>query len=574
MDKSLSRGTAFCAALLAFAAPAVGRVQGTRHDLSAPGARAAGAEGTDTCSFCHTNHASEGVRAAWDMGRSPVVYKLYESSTLLSSLRQPTGASRLCLSCHDGTTAPAAMAGRSTSMNRLRRAPSLGTDLSDDHPISLVYDQSLAARHGQLADPSALPSALRLDASRQLQCTTCHDAHEERYGHFLAMDNRGSALCTACHHPRGWEGSSHATFSAAGPLAAAVRSVNAPGREGGCASCHQPHNAPRAVALLRAPQERDVCLSCHGSSASAKSVEQDLAKPSAHAIPRVGSPHKSREDPLSMPQHVTCADCHNSHQAGSARASAPAVGGALKGVSGVDLSGQTVAEAANEYEVCLKCHGVRDAQSPGAVRQDDVRNLRLKIAPGNASYHPIASQVRRASSRSLKPGLSAAAVLYCSDCHGSDERGSAGARARGPHGSRHAPILELPYTVEDDTAEAPLSYALCYKCHDRESLLRDQARSFPHTKHVVDAKAPCAICHDAHGSRTNPGLINFVLRDRAGKEIVSPSRGQGRIEYQPRLGQCALLCHGKNHEVCGPRPGVEIMPFSNAECGDGDRGRP
>lgn len=544
MAERLAR-VAACAALLFFAGPSAARVQGTRHDLAVPGAGAPRAEGTDTCSFCHTNHVAQGARPAWDQSRTPVVYKLYESSTLLSALRQPTGASRLCLACHDGTTAPT-MASRG-SLNRLRRAPSLGTDLSDDHPISLVYDQSLAARHGQLADPATLPSNVRLDGARQLQCTTCHDAHDERNKSFLRLDNHGGALCTVCHRPRGWESSSHAGSTASGPRVAG----GAASGEGGCASCHQPHNAPRPVALLRGPQERDVCLSCHGASAGAKSIEQDLAKPSAHAVPRVASPHKAREDPAAMPLHVTCADCHNAHQAGRAPATAPAVRGALKGVSGADLSGNPVAEAVNEYEVCLKCHGVHDELGVAPVRQDDLRNVRLEIAPANASYHPVASPVRRGTSRSLKLGLTAASLVYCTDCHGSDEASGTGARARGPHGSRYAPILELPYEMAYPTLEAPVSYALCYKCHERDSLLRDSG-SFPHRKHVVDGKAPCAVCHDAHGSRSNPGLINFMARDRSGKEIVSPSAKLGRMEFRslgPQRGQCTLTCHNGSQQT-------------------------
>jgi hypothetical protein len=41
----------------------------------------------------------------------------------------------------------------------------LGTDLSDDHPVSFFYTSGLAASDRQLKSPAGLPSEVRLDAS-------------------------------------------------------------------------------------------------------------------------------------------------------------------------------------------------------------------------------------------------------------------------------------------------------------------------------------------------------------------------------------------------------------------------
>jgi hypothetical protein len=63
--------------------------------------------------------------------------------------------------------------------------------------------------------------------------------------------------------------------------------------------------------------------------------------------------------------------------------------------------------------------------------------------------------------------------------------------------------------------------------------------------------APCAVCHDAHGSRQGVGLINFMLQDSTGRTVVTPSQSQGRLEFislGPGRGQCYLTCHGENHE--------------------------
>src|SRR5208337_32515 len=137
-----------------------------------------------------------------------VTYKLYESSTLEAQLKQPTGTSRLCLSCHDGILAmgrmrTAELGPGPSSLGPLTGKALLGTNLSSSHPISFVYDSLLAQQTDELTHPQALPGYLPLDRS-QLQCSTCHDPHEDRRPNFLRMDTRFSPDCTACHRLRYW----------------------------------------------------------------------------------------------------------------------------------------------------------------------------------------------------------------------------------------------------------------------------------------------------------------------------------------------------------------------------------
>jgi hypothetical protein len=94
---------------------------------------------------------------------------------------------------------------------------------------------------------------------------------------------------------------------------------------------------------------------------------------------------------------------------------------------------------------------------------------------------------------------------------------------------------------------------LCYGCHDRNTLL-NQSNSFQHKLHVVDVGASCAICHDAHGARQNPHLINFMSRDVTGQIVVTASSGTaasgGKLEYDSLgmgSGRCYLTCHGSDH---------------------------
>jgi hypothetical protein len=178
--------------------------------------------------------------------------------------------------------------------------------------------------------------------------------------------------------------------------------------------------------------------------------------------------------------------------------------------------------------------------------------VRLEFSLGNASFHPVPAAGRNPTASGFESGLSAGSLIYCTDCHNTD-----GPRGlpRGPHGSRFEPILERNFRLTEPTSESPDSYALCYKCHSRTVLLSSQPGKFPHDKHLLIAKASCGFCHDAHGSRLNPHLINFMLRDPNGTPVVMPTAVQKLIRYDtpkpgggPGSGQCFVLCHGVNHE--------------------------
>jgi len=538
---------------------AEGALADTVHNLSVTGPGTVKASGVgELCIFCHTPHRASQTYALWNRDLPPVTYNLYTSTTLEATLKQPVGASRLCLSCHDGTTALGSLrvapATGPVSLGPLTGRASLGTDLSDDHPVSFIYDSALSLKQGQLADPATLPKPIRLDNNQQMQCTSCHDPHDNRYRKFLRLDEPPGALCLACHKQRNWTGSSHESSLATlrgGGTNPWPHSPYTTVKDNSCQNCHRPHAAPHPARLLSNAQERAVCLTCHNGSVAAKNLDPEFLKASVHPIASSDWTHDPRENPSSMSRHVACPDCHNGHQAVAAPAAPPLASGRLRGVKGVNLSGGTVNEALYEYEVCLKCHGIRDQTTPGILRQDNTRNISVKLNPSNPSYHPVVTTGRNSTMRGFEAGYTIASIVSCTDCHNNDEWTPTGTSPRGAHGSRYQPILERDYQVNDPLSESFQVYALCYKCHNQSYLIDDQARTFVHRKHVVEERAPCAVCHDAHGSRNNVGLINFMLRDRTGKTVVSPSQKQKRLEYislGPGRGQCYLQCHGENHE--------------------------
>ena len=541
----------------------------SKHNLTVTGPGSVKAAlGQDVCNFCHTPHMEQQGFAMWDM-KAPRSYITYKSSTIKAAVGQPTGSSRLCLSCHDGTIALGAAQDSKLSKlfsggaSRLRRPANLGIDLSDDHPISFEYDSSLAARSGELEHPAMLKAGVQLDENSQVQCTTCHSPHDDRYGKFLVMDNKYSQLCTACHRLSYWSMSSHkisnATWRGGGASPwphTAYTTVAA----NGCENCHRPHTAGGREWLLNFDAAEDNCYACHNGSVAATNIRKEFEKPFRHPIEAARRVHKPDEDPLWMKRHVTCNDCHNPHAANAVKAVAPVASGSLAQVAGVSSSGSSLKRSNFEYELCYRCHADNPGtKKPMVTRQIFEKNLRLKFRPSNASYHPVENVGRNSSVPSLIRPYTQSSRIYCTDCHnGNSGSKFGGTGPNGPHGSIWEPILEQQLMINDFTAESVQSYAMCYKCHNRNSILSNQ--SFPeHSRHVVEQKAPCTACHDSHGVRENKHLINFD------KTIVAPNQ-QGAIAYESRgnrTGSCSLFCHNQEHDrrVYPKQAGQSMAPL-------------
>jgi hypothetical protein len=210
--------------LVGAATAAFGGVADTPHNLSVsgPGTIKSPTE-TQICIFCHSPHNANPEAPLWNHSLSVQNYQMYWSSTLEAyhspgAAPQPDGSSKLCLSCHDGTIALGAVGSRKTPIpvsGGPTLAPGskgyLGTDLSGSHPISFVYDDALAtARNAAGGMPLRMPSTqndpqVKLDSRQKMQCTTCHDPHDDsnyRPGggvpHFYVKPT-WSGACLSCH---------------------------------------------------------------------------------------------------------------------------------------------------------------------------------------------------------------------------------------------------------------------------------------------------------------------------------------------------------------------------------------
>ena len=211
-------------------------------------------DGTDQiCIFCHTPHSATPDSPLWSRpDPASSTFPIYGNPLVIgggfgadpsgqktrsqynTAALYPNGASRLCLSCHDGVTAIGLLSD-GTTINMLGGTnlgdfPSAATaiigeasifnvDLSSSHPVSFVYDGSVLS---DLTNPLAydtgsyiLPSTTDnidtpLDGQSRMQCTTCHDPHDDTRaatGLPFWRQTTGTPyedVCDACHNDPGF----------------------------------------------------------------------------------------------------------------------------------------------------------------------------------------------------------------------------------------------------------------------------------------------------------------------------------------------------------------------------------
>lgn len=322
----------------------------------------------------------------------------------------------------------------------------------------------------------------------------------------------------------------------------------------GCATCHLKFN-------FKAGGGPDTCIICHGDPSrltrnyhsmpkgfasgarEQQNIEAEFAKPYRHPTFDVRGAHRGGEalpeTDSRAPRHADCVDCHNPHFVSSSNKFA--------GIRGKRL-GNLISSITQEYELCYKCHA-ESANLPGRFT-----NKRAEFSKNNPSFHPVEDEGKNTAVVSLiKPyrerKVSAADVstITCGDCHGSESPSS----PRGPHGSIHEHILVDSYSTRDSQPESAYTYALCYRCHSRSSILGDESFRY-HSLHIqgtggaTTAKGTsCYTCHNSHGSTENKYLIRF------NSAVVSPN-SNGMLKFVEKgvstfRGECYLSCHGVDH---------------------------
>jgi predicted CXXCH cytochrome family protein len=208
-------------AILGGGAVALAGVAQTKHNFTSPtySPNAFFYGTTQICVFCHTPHnGDQAYGALWNHEVNPPSYLIYNSNTLDMDITQPHDGSLLCLSCHDGALAVNSLnnlPGPQTAGNYGSPGGSgldgsgklmssshayVGVDLQDDHPVGVTYDASrdVGAFEAKTGNSQLYPDKL-LDDGLYVECSSCHNAHDNTYSNFLRESNANSNLCTRCH---------------------------------------------------------------------------------------------------------------------------------------------------------------------------------------------------------------------------------------------------------------------------------------------------------------------------------------------------------------------------------------
>ncbi|MEA1981080.1 MAG: cytochrome c3 family protein [candidate division Zixibacteria bacterium] len=172
------------------------------------------------CVFCHTPHGGDqAIAPLWNHETNQSqTYIPYSSNTLDMNISQPHKGSMICLSCHDGTIAVNSLSnlpgpekegnygspggsgldagGKLTSSSDAY----VGLDLSDDHPVGITYDasQDPSGFYTKTGSDQSYPDKL-LSEGLYVECSSCHDPHDDTFSNFLVESNSGSQLCLRCH---------------------------------------------------------------------------------------------------------------------------------------------------------------------------------------------------------------------------------------------------------------------------------------------------------------------------------------------------------------------------------------
>jgi predicted CXXCH cytochrome family protein len=213
-------------------------IVGSKHDLTSSGGSPWSGSNDQVCIYCHTPHNASTVAPLWNRNLPTQTFTPYSSytfdGTFVEPAGQPTAESLLCLSCHDGVTALNSLLHGSSDMvggfdqlgdvyypgspytsgmgaNIGENFPGSGgsgyevDNLSNDHPVSFIFDQALvdtdaAGGPVKLVLPtSGSPIRLFGAAANRLECSSCHNVHDDAIEPFLVRSNTGSALCLTCH---------------------------------------------------------------------------------------------------------------------------------------------------------------------------------------------------------------------------------------------------------------------------------------------------------------------------------------------------------------------------------------
>lgn len=184
---------------------------GSSHDIAGGG-----------CAGCHAPHngstanggtAGTGQILLWSRSfPNPVnSFGVYDSTTMANKAVELGGSalstsadvrmySLLCLSCHDGITSSFTPSMKTANMVGSKASFGSGAfeslGLANDHPVNMNYDPTKNLLLKPVA--SVTPQLPLYGTNNSVQCSTCHEPHNNTNTNYLRQAN-STSHCTTCH---------------------------------------------------------------------------------------------------------------------------------------------------------------------------------------------------------------------------------------------------------------------------------------------------------------------------------------------------------------------------------------
>jgi predicted CXXCH cytochrome family protein len=182
------------------------KVGNTPHNLNTADVWGVAIPQNRVCLPCHASHNTQLDTAGrsqvlWNHAVTDQTFEMYTTAAGHQGA-QPEGPSKLCLSCHDGVTAIDNYGGNAGYFNNKTIPPgrpsSLGTDLRDEHPIGIQYPPPDLTGYNDKSTFTGV-KVVSVNGVDRVECTSCHNPHDNSLGKFLRQTLDGSALCLECH---------------------------------------------------------------------------------------------------------------------------------------------------------------------------------------------------------------------------------------------------------------------------------------------------------------------------------------------------------------------------------------
>ena len=479
-----------------------------------------------------------------------------------------------------------------------------GSGFADDHPFGFV-----PKRTAEIHDPPP-GDAVHLDSNGKVQCTSCHDPHQESVDpisdKFLVKPTTPRNFAKAATRPRDGRASAHSRPT---DLVEDLRYTSSQGAhtgytgvsKNGCESCHRPHSAQVGQRLLKLAEE-NTCYQCHDGTVTTLNIKSEFVKTYRHPVQTVSGIHDDSESPTStlypMPEispgsvrHAECMDCHNAHYANNTPGQAPIVSGALLGVKGQSQgnsycrspttntksasSAMPTAPTVRKRPIPARAgSGLGEIRSGSLTRQSQQKqypdrvHVRHVVPPGRETGQslqrprrngsqpaPGSGRARRAASAESQPErlrvTSTVRIAITAIRAATWDWEPPAPRARTPRNIPHLlerqSMLETPPALPGKTSTGtPFSVSNYGLCDKCHDVQNSILRDVSFKYHSTHTQQDGAACSTCH----DPHSSSSPMLINFDLSIVAPNSA-GQLSYLqtgPGHGTCNLACHGQDHK--------------------------